>query len=457
MPRRPCSSRPSAITPPPIPVLTVMKTMVPRAALPRRTAIRRARRHWRRSPAAPPARGVPAARRRAARRASRPASAPRRTMPALGLERARRPRCRAATGGVPAPAATRRADGDLADHRAPGRRGRRSPTAARPASSPSASTSAARSWVPPRSIAERVPRHAMSAAPAGRAARPCGRQGRARRRRASPAPPSRPRRRAAAARCARGCRHRRAAAPRLPRPPSRIRPRALEQARAGGVRQALPLHADRGAEQRHEADPVEPGRELRHRRLQPQHDPGRRAELGDEVERLGHDRTVLGMDGDEVRARLGELADLLEHDVVLHHEVDMDRPLRQGADARDQVGEEQEGRGEVAIRHIDVVMSACGIGPREIRLQVAEVGRPQRELANEPVGRQGRDQRLRRGGVGRVRHAGSSCGRRSRKAAMAARTSSVCSPLSVAFGVTRTSWAPGMRVASASATPSGWT
>src|SRR4051812_39733844 len=63
----------------------------------------------------------------------------------------------------------------------------------------------------------------------------------------------------------------------------------------------------------------------------------------------------------------------------------MNRALRELGDSGDEVGEEEEGRREDAVGDVDVQEVGEGLDAGEVALEVGEVGRPERELAEEPV------------------------------------------------------------------------
>ena len=73
------------------------------------------------------------------------------------------------------------------------------------------------------------------------------------------------------------------------------------------------------------------------------------------------------------------------------HQVHMDGPCRQLGDPRHQVRKEQEAGGETGVRDVDVMEVDVGLDALQVALQIGEIGRPQRELAEQPVARQGGD------------------------------------------------------------------
>ena len=93
------------------------------------------------------------------------------------------------------------------------------------------------------------------------------------------------------------------------------------------------------------------------------------------------------MDGDQVGAGRHELVDLLQHDVTLDHQVHVDRPPGQRPDARHLVREEQERWREAAVGHVDMVDVGEVGGALQVGREIAQIGRPQRELAQQAVAR----------------------------------------------------------------------
>ena len=141
------------------------------------------------------------------------------------------------------------------------------------------------------------------------------------------------------------------------------------------------------------------------------------------------------MDRDQVGAGRRELPDLLQHDVAFHHQVHVDRPPGQRPDARHLVGEEQERRREAAIGHVDMVEVGEGLGTPQVGREIAQVGRPQRELAQQTVARQVGEPLAGRGlGLGHERGSGHRLSWR-RNWSTARRNSATWRGLSAALGV----------------------
>ena len=59
------------------------------------------------------------------------------------------------------------------------------------------------------------------------------------------------------------------------------------------------------------------------------------------------------------------------NDRVIDHQMDMDGFGRQPGDAGDEIGEEQEGRREVAVRDVDVMQIDMRLDPFQVALETA--------------------------------------------------------------------------------------
>ena len=128
---------------------------------------------------------------------------------------------------------------------------------------------------------------------------------------------------------------------------------------AGARVEALPLHADRRPEKGEEAQLAEMRGRLRDGGVELQHEAG--GEPRFPIGRAPPRRCpVLAVDAEKVRAGFRELADLVQQNGVVHHEMDLDRQLGDGADARHEIGKEQERRREMPIGDIDWSRSAWG-------------------------------------------------------------------------------------------------
>ena len=173
-----------------------------------------------------------------------------------------------------------------------------------------------------------------------------------------------------------------------PGPAGRDERLGFGQAGGSALVQALPLHADRGPEKREKAQAREEPCHPRHRRLDPEHHSGRNAEPLEKVERRVRDTLVLQVEAQEVAAGVGELLDLGQKHRIRHHEVHVQRQRRRLAHRRHQIGKEQEGRREMPVRDVDMQDVGMRTDTVEVVLQPDEVGRPERELADQPVARQ---------------------------------------------------------------------
>ena len=85
---------------------------------------------------------------------------------------------------------------------------------------------------------------------------------------------------------------------------------------------------------------------------------------------------VFGMKRDDVRAGICELVDLVHKSVIRHHQVNMDRPVRQRPDLSDQIREQQHGGRKMTIRDIGVIDVDEFIHPRHVIRHAHQVGRP---------------------------------------------------------------------------------
>ncbi len=115
---------------------------------------------------------------------------------------------------------------------------------------------------------------------------------------------------------------------------------------------------------------------------------------------------VLSVDRYEVGAGFGELADLAQHDVALHHEMEVQRLRGQGADPCHLVGEEEERGREAAVRDVDMVEVGVGLRAPDVAFEIGEVGGPERVFAEHALARQGGEPACR--GLGLGRHASGS-------------------------------------------------
>ena len=220
------------------------------------------------------------------------------------------------------------------------------------------------------------------------------------------------------------------------------------QPRLGLGVEVLAFDADARAEQRQHADAVEERCGGRNRRMQLQHDAGFQPLRRDQLQGCGS-IGVLGVHADQVGAGIGELLDLALQDRVGHHEMDVQRLCRGAARDRDEVGEEQQCRREMAVGHVDVENVGERLDTRDVVGQAAEVGRPQRHLGEQPVFGQsiepiggGRSERV----VTMKILSSWRCRRGTPTARRGTRRRSA--PLSVALGVISTSCAPGIVAAS---------
>jgi len=115
-------------------------------------------------------------------------------------------------------------------------------------------------------------------------------------------------------------------------------------------------------------------------RLQPEC--GVRGRARPEAEGIDHGEPgggigVLGVDADEIGAGFGELRGLGFENCVLHHEMDVKGLGREFPQGGDEIGEEQQGRREMAIRDIDVE----DIGESSMRRRCAQGSRDRRTRA----------------------------------------------------------------------------
>ena len=87
----------------------------------------------------------------------------------------------------------------------------------------------------------------------------------------------------------------------------------------------------------------------------------------------------------QFRTSFGELRDLSVKNCVPHHEMDVEwfgRELSQGSN---EIGEEKQRRGEMAIRHVDVKDVGERLDAAQIGFEIREVGGTQRDFGHEAV------------------------------------------------------------------------
>ena len=165
------------------------------------------------------------------------------------------------------------------------------------------------------------------------------------------------------------------------------RPRRAEPP-GGRVRKALALHADGGAEQGHEGNLADEGRERLDRGFEAEHHAGLGAEVAGKADGPQAGLAILGVHADEPRPGLDERLGLRLDDCGLDHQMDVDRTAGQRGEPGDEIGEEQEGRREDAVGDVDVQEVGVRLDAGEVALEIGEVGRPERELSEQPVARQ---------------------------------------------------------------------
>ncbi|GAA2794789.1 hypothetical protein GCM10020219_077580 [Nonomuraea dietziae] len=138
-----------------------------------------------------------------------------------------------------------------------------------------------------------------------------------------------------------------------------------------------PFDADLGA---HEQQPVEGAREgadVAHRLVRLHGQPGRGAAVGHAGECGGQVAGASPVHGHDVGPRLEEGAD---PDVgVRDHEMDLDRQLGPLAHGGDEVGTEQQLRGEMPVGDVDVEAVGMARHAVDVASDVERVGRPQRD------------------------------------------------------------------------------
>ena len=112
-----------------------------------------------------------------------------------------------------------------------------------------------------------------------------------------------------------------------------------------------------------------------------------RAGLADQVRGVGEVRRRLGVEGDRVRARLGELLDValgtLDHQVHVEHRAGVVRGVRE---RRHDERADRDRRHEVPVHHVDVDHARSGLQHLlHLLAQPAEVGREDRRRDAHPA------------------------------------------------------------------------